>query len=208
MFNLILVAIFTVLGFIPKFIWGWTVATQQCSFSNETQQKVCTDVAIYTANAPFIISMIIFGIAAIWLFIAIMVSSGEYMEYVDKQQIIIRTMAKIKLAKKRWDTLSGLMKEYLAKAYPDLEKEIWAKLKPEEIQAYGAQYPELKSAEGFKELCARLQSIYDEFYGLCCQLEDTKKSMRFRVRDRWVIGSSFFPKLDEEKAKVPVEDMI
>jgi len=207
MFNLFGIFFFAVLGIIPKFIWGWVEVTSKCEWSHRAQEDACTQLTSYL-NAPFIFSMVFCGVAIIWLFFAVIASSCEYMGMVERQQTLVRHLAKIKLAKKRWDTLAALLKEFLAKAYPELEKEIWAKLKPEDVQAYGAKFPELKSSATFKYLCASLHKIYDDYYTLCCELEDTKANIRYRVRDRWVLGSSFFPKLDEDKAKLPSEDMI
>ena len=208
MFYLICVAVLMVLGFIPKIVWGWTVMEEKCGLGGKWNDvMVCKQIET-DVNAPFIFSMIFFGVAACWLFIAAMIALSEYAEQVKERESITEDLALTKLAKKRWLELGGMLREYLGKAYPEHEREIMASMSPKELQAYGVKFPQLHASETFLNLVEQLTELYDLYFRRCESVEASKREMRYRVRDPWVIGASLFPKLDEDKAKVPAEDMI
>jgi len=78
-------------------------------------------------------------------------------------------------------TFSG----YLAKKYPDFEKDIFDKIKPGDIPIYMVQYPELKSSETIMLLVEKINQLQNDMYDQQVEREQVLKRIRFRTRNIW-----------------------
>jgi hypothetical protein len=73
-------------------------------------------------------------------------------------------------------------KLYLADKYPQHEKEIFDKLKPENVSTYLARYPEIKANETMVKLCNLINQKVSKIYDKDRRINFLERSIRTRKR--------------------------
>jgi hypothetical protein len=99
------------------------------------------------------------------------------------------------------DDLKKYYEEYLAKLYPEIEKEIFNKIadnQPKELVALFQQYPDLKSSVVLKKLTKKVTELYNKLYS-------SKESFNWRISEiqnsqcnPWILWNPKLP-VDIEK---------
>lgn len=109
----------------------------------------------------------------------------ESLKQIDSVSIIL---------KQKSDNLTAEFAGYLAKQYPELEKEIFKSISPDKVNAYLAAYPQIKSSETLMGLVNLINKLQGDYYDQKLKREETLKNIRVRLRDpmiiTWVIPKS------------------
>lgn len=91
------------------------------------------------------------------------------------------------ILQKRADSLTSKFAHYLAEVYPEHEKNIFEKIKPEDCDIYLAKYPELKSSDTIIQLVIQIRSLQDDFYKQQLTRAEILRDMRYRKKSPWVL---------------------
>ena len=101
---------------------------------------------------------------------------------------------------KRAEALTAQFVHYLAEVYPQHEKDIFDKIKPENIDVYLAKYPEVKSSETIIQLATQIKSLQDDYYSQQLERATTLLDMRYRPKSPWI-----FQRVMPKDIEIPTE---
>ncbi len=105
------------------------------------------------------------------------INDAEELKKIDKYEQIYLSKSEV-LTKK----FAG----YLLEVYPQHEKDIYNKIKPDEIDLYLVKYPELKASETIKLLVEQVRTLQNDYYEQGLLRARTIKNMRFRCKNPWL----------------------
>jgi hypothetical protein len=123
-----------------------------------------------------------------WIFFAAMSavvfmgSNDRYYDQVSDQEQLQLLDENQKIYQLRANDLIDQFKQYLAVDYPELERTIFDKIGPKELDAYLVQYPQLRSSETITKLVNEIREAADSVYQLQYASAAVKKELRARAR--------------------------
>jgi len=158
---------------------------------------VCVLAAIYVAKHRIVdTDHIVFGIVGLSalftvVFFAVFVVGHfcRYYDHVYNQESLIQLTESMKISQTRANDMVEQFKVHLAQQYPDLERDIFTKIAPDNVSVYLANYPQLKSSETLTKLVDEIKEMWNGYYA--AQIDITKVKMEIRVRQRslWFFNS-------------------
>lgn len=98
--------------------------------------------------------------------------------------------------KKKAIILTESFTAHLSGAYPDFEKGIFEKIKPNNVSVYLVRYPELKSSQTIMLLVEKINKLQDDIYDQQINKEKILKMLRFRTKNIW-FWTYFIPDINE-----------
>lgn len=126
-----------------------------------------------------VVALLIAGYAVWWSMLA---SSNQRH---DKEELIKIDQVE-QIYEKRADEYIQEFAHYLAELYPNFEKEIFDKIKPENIDMYMVKFPEVKTQEGVLELVKQIRLLNDDRFNQQIDRSETLRDMRYRKESPWV----------------------
>jgi hypothetical protein len=113
----------------------------------------------------------------------------RYYNHVCDQESLIQLTESMKISQTRANDMVEQFKVHLAQQYPDLERDIFTKIAPDNVSVYLANYPQLKSSETLTKLVDEIKEMWNGYYA--AQFDITKVKMEIRVRQRspWFFSS-------------------
>jgi len=98
------------------------------------------------------------------------------------------------------DTQLAEFKNYLGEVYPNIEKEIFNSLSPENVTAYAIRYPEIKSNETIMELVKLINQKITQVYNCDIRTAEIEARIIRRLLDStiWVIPGLLLKNLPKE----------
>lgn len=151
-----------------------------CHLRHKTllKREVVTDWATGMA-----VSMI-FGLIILTLSIfvtmvsyAFQIQDFEELKKLDKYEQIY--LSKSEVLTKRFE-------KYLLEIYPQHEKDIYNKIKPQDVDIYLVRYPELRASETIKLLVEQIRTLQNDYYAQGLLKASIVKLMVFRTKDPWL----------------------
>lgn len=100
--------------------------------------------------------------------------------------------------KEKAENLTAEFAKYLADMYPNHEKDIYNKIKPEKVDIYFAKYPELQSSRTLVALVGQIRELQNDRYQQAINRTKTLKEIRYRQINPWIFNS-WVPKYVETK---------
>lgn len=131
---------------------------------------------IYFWTAIQILSAITFSG---FLIVAVFYHMRVFRESVKITNKIKKLKNKVVLREQKYKELSEFYEKYLAKEYPNIEKDIFNKIsenKPNELMALLQNYPELKTYIGFGDMVNRISELVKDIY-------ETKEYINAQIED-------------------------
>jgi len=117
--------------------------------------------------------------------ISIFGTGGMYVEQKRDFEEVTKTIKVEKIYKTKAIELTSTFSSYLSKQYPNFEKDIFDKIKPETIPIYLVQYPDLKSSETIMLLVEKINKLQNDTYDQQIEREKILKRVRFRTKNIW-----------------------
>ena len=99
-----------------------------------------------------------------------------------------------KIQTKKSDELISEFKLYLAEIYPDIEKNIFDSIKPDNVTVYMMKYPEIKSSETITKLVSLINSIKGACYSYDFEISRIQQKIRVREKTIGMICLPILPK--------------
>lgn len=141
-----------------------------------------------------VVSVVVFGISVAGLVIG---TSVSYSNQLSRFEAVKENLAVTKILQARADNLTAQFTEYLAKQYPQYEKDIFGAIAPQNVEVYLAKYPEIKSSETLLALVGQIRQLNDSVYDQQIRLEGTLRSIRFAPQNPWT-WHSWIPQASPE----------
>ena len=143
------------------------------SFNDEKEVR---EVRICMFCIAFVLTLICFG----WSFLShsSQISDNEKLTKIDQVQNVYQ---------KRADNLTIQFALLLVKEYPKQERDIFGKIKPENISFYLAKYPEIQSAQTIMEAAKQTKILQDDIYKQQIERAEILNDMRYRQKSPWVL---------------------
>lgn len=128
----------------------------------------------------------------------------SYKNFLENLNEIRNSQKTIIQKKEKLDALQKYYEEYLAKIYPDIEKDIFNKIaenQPKELVALFQQYPDLKSSVVLKKLTKKVTTLYNDLYSSKSSLNwELKKIQDFKINP-WLLWMPKVPADIQELSK-------
>lgn len=84
------------------------------------------------------------------------------------------------------EILTKKFENYLLKVYPQHEKDIFNKVKPQDIDIYFVRYPELKASETIKLLVGEVRTLQNDYYAQSLLEADIVRRVTYRSKNPWL----------------------
>lgn len=87
--------------------------------------------------------------------------------------------------------------KYLTIEYPNIEKDIFDKMSPDEknqLTSYYVKYPELSSGKMFTTLIGNISKMYNDIYELEKKITENEEDLKNSFYDKWTIFHSLLIK--------------
>jgi hypothetical protein len=84
------------------------------------------------------------------------------------------------------EILTKKFENYLLKVYPQHEKDIFNKVKPQDIDIYFVRYPELKASETIKLLVGEVRTLQNDYYAQSLLEADIVRRITYRSKSPWL----------------------
>ena len=167
MFILIL-ALITAMGGIACYV-RWKILKHR---EKQTDWDAGGAICLGVGTVLFIISIVVTMCAY-----SFQISDIENLKKVDKYKQIY--LSKAEILTKKFET-------YLLKAYPQHEEDIFNKVKPQNIDIYLVQYPELRASETIKLLVGEVRTLQNDYYAQDLLKESIIKDVIYRTKNPWI----------------------
>lgn len=105
------------------------------------------------------------------------IKGAEELKKLDKYEQIYLSKSEV---------LTKKFASYLLEIYPNHEKDIYNKIKPQEIDIYLVKYPELKASETIKLLVEQVRTLQNDYYAQGLLKADLVRDMMFRSKNPWL----------------------
>jgi len=106
---------------------------------------------------------------------------SDYVELVRLQEskVILQTKA---------DTMSRKFSDVLVKSYPQYEKDIFAKMTPEDFKILFVKYPEIKASLTNINYVDKIEVLYTDIYDVEIQMRRIVRDIRYTFVNPWTIN--------------------
>lgn len=132
---------------------------------------------------------------------AIFMTLDEYSSQRSEYEEVIKLTNCEMIYNSKSDALTKQFASYLANAYPEYEKNIFEKIKPENVDIYLVKYPDLKASQTIIALVEQISKLQNDIYDQKLEKESVLKDMRYRIKNPWIFNS-WIPSYEElESAK-------
>ncbi|MFC1622681.1 hypothetical protein ACFL1Y_01645 [Patescibacteria group bacterium] len=108
------------------------------------------------------------------------INSFENLRKIDALETVYKNKA---------ESLTTQFANYLHTSYPEYEKDIFDKIKPDEVDLYLVKYPDLKASETITTLVAEIKDLQADYYQQKVDRVNVQKDIRFRKRNPWIFGA-------------------
>lgn len=125
------------------------------------------------------------------------VSMASYTGQILDFEEITRLRSVEEIYHKKADALTKEFASYLAEAYPQHEKDVFASMSPDSVGLYMVKYPDLKASDTILALVQQIESLRSDQYDQEIEEQAVLKRIRYRPRNPWIINW-FIPEMDEE----------
>lgn len=131
-------------------------------------------------------------IAIICLFFFVVVPVGvSYTNLQQDKANLIKYQNNKQVYTTRANDLVSKFKGYLSVQYPNLEKQVFKNISPNNVAFYFAQYPQLRSSETISKLVDQIRQLRDKIYEQDLNSNEVKKSIYVRQHNPWLINWFF-----------------
>lgn len=167
MFILILVLLMGLLGI--GCYSRYKILKNRC-INNEWDVGACTCIIIGTVLFMASIVITMFAYAS-------QTSDFEELKRLDKYEQIYLFKSEV---------LTKKFKKYLLDIYPQHEKDIFNKVKSQDIDIYLVRYPELKASETIKLLVGEIRTLQNDYYAQGLLKASVVKNITYRTKNPWL----------------------
>jgi hypothetical protein len=172
MFWLILFALSFVFAYLTRMFWSNCIGAEEGS-----------DISGWLVMS--FICLLISFISPSCVFMGTLTAEG-------KQRLAFEDVKKLQavsmIYQDKAEMLTGEFVSYLANTYPDLERDIFSSISPEELTVYMVKYPEIKSSETLIALVGQINSLQTDYYDTQIEIEEALAKIRFRKVNPWIIN--------------------
>lgn len=105
------------------------------------------------------------------------ISNVEELKKLDKYEQIYLSKSEV---------LTKKFERYLLEIYPQHEKDIYNKIKPQDIDIYLVKYPELMASETIKLLVDQVKTLQNDYYAQSLLKADVVKRMIYNTKNPWI----------------------
>jgi hypothetical protein len=112
----------------------------------------------------------------------------------DDFERVIETKKDKKTYEKEKFSLVEEFKLYLADMYPEHEKKIFEKIKPDNVTAYMIKYPEIKTNETLLALCNKIETLTNKVFNCDREVNTIERRIAVRKRTMWLTCLPILPK--------------
>jgi len=131
-------------------------------------RDVGDNTILILACFPFIVSFI--------------VSAFYYFHQAESLEKITEYKDKKEIEKKEAEALTAELKLHLTQNYPDFEKEIFEKIKPQNVSIHITKYPELQSSKTILEYVKSIRIFQKHIFDCDRMIAELNRQIRIRKR--------------------------
>lgn len=128
-----------------------------------------------------------FCLALVLVFICFGWSFFSHSSQISDNEKLIRIDQVQNVYQKRADNLTTQLAILLVEKYPKQERDIFDKIKPENVSIYLAKYPEIQSAQTIMEAAKQTKILQDDIYKQQIERAEILNDMRYRAKSPWVL---------------------
>ncbi len=177
---------------------SWVIeATKKRRMGKENYEHYYDSTRDTPEEVYFNIFIIMEVVAVIIICLGILRTLFAYPEQINKFEELRKVKAIEKIYTEKSDNLTTEFKLYLAKQYPDHEKDIFDKMQPKGISQYLVIYPQIRSSETISLLVEKINKLQDDIYEQQIKRAGVMKDIRFRKINPWNINP-FIPAIPED----------
>jgi len=136
-----------------------------------------------------IFGFILIGIGSFIMIVGILVSLVATSNQIRDIEELRRLDAVEKIYEQKATDLTKEFASYLARQYPDLEKEIITNMTRVDILVYMVKYPELQSQKSIADLVDKINKMKSDIYDQRIAKEKVLKDLRYRLVGPWYFNS-------------------
>lgn len=127
-----------------------------------------------------IISCVLFVIILFVNLISFSIQKSDYIE-------VTRLLESKEILQKKAEIMTMKYKEILIEKYPTYEKDILAKMTPEDYKILMVKYPEIKASLTSINFVEKIEGLNNDVYDTDLKIRETIADIRFRFVNPWII---------------------
>ena len=169
----------------------WAIFSLGMRFRRQGQRRSISDAIQVNTTLS-----IVFG--SLFLFFELLATFVSYANQYDDATELIKFDKMEKIYGEKAEKLTAEFAKYLGEAYPNLEKEVFKAISPNNINIYLVKYPELKSSQTILALTTSINELQSRVYDMQLKRAAIEKDMTYRPINPWLLNF-MLPKASEIK---------
>ena len=129
---------------------------------------------------------VLIGLGIIMLMISVLITMFSYSFQISNVEELKKLNKYEQIYLSKSEILTKKFEKYLLEIYPQHEKDIYNKIKPQDIDIYLVKYPELMASETIKLLVNQVRTLQNDYYAQSLLKADVVKRMIYNTKNPWI----------------------